>query len=229
MDGVAVTLMVLAAGFALIIEPVIDRATLGPLATVVEFGYPVLDVLLMGSILGVYGLLGWRPDRMWLFIGLGALMSTIADAAFAVQLARGVADDAHYDFVWALGALLIAYAAWVEVPDVDVDVEPVTGLRAVALALIALALAAGIQLYALFRPAGKSERVLTVAVLAITAVQIVITRPRPGSSAPALLESDGATRRTAHVPPDAPERADAPETVQDAEQHLEVPEVERRR
>jgi hypothetical protein len=127
---------------------------------------------------GVYGLLGWRPDRMWILIGSGILMTAIADAAFAVQEARGVSDVTTYDFVWTLGAILIAYAAWVRAPAGRVEVERPTGLRAVALPLVAQAMAAGIQIYALFEPIGKSERIGTVAVLVVSSVQIILSRPR---------------------------------------------------
>ncbi len=178
MDGLAVTLVVLAAGFALVIEPLADKATGGWLSTIVDFSYPVLDVLLMGAIVGVYGLLAWRPDPVWLLLGAGILMTTIADAAFSIQQARGVADVGRYDFVWTLGALLIAFAAWVRAPSQREDAVRPTGLRSVALPLIAQALAAGVQIYALFEPVGKSERIGTVAVLVVSSVQIYITRPR---------------------------------------------------
>ena len=185
MDGLAVTLLVLAVGFALVIQPVTNHTRQGTLATVVAFSYPILDVLLMGAILGVYGLLGWRPDRTWVCIGLGILAMTIADAAFAVQEApRGVANEGHYEFVWTLGAVLIAYAAWAPGPRGDDRPTQVTGLRAVALPLLAQALAIGIQIYAIFEPIGKSERILTVAVLVLASVQIILTRPRPSPAAP---------------------------------------------
>ena len=112
MDGLAVTLVVLAAGFALVIQPLAEKSTGGLLSTAVDFSYPVLDVVLMGSIVGVYGLLGWRPDPVWMLLGVGVLMTTIADTAFAIQQARGVADEGKYSFVWTLGALVIAFAAW---------------------------------------------------------------------------------------------------------------------
>jgi hypothetical protein len=88
MDGVAVVLLVLAAGFAIVIQPVARETLQGATATVVDFSYPVLDLLLIGAILGVYGLLGWRPDAMWILLGLGILATTAADATFAVQEAR---------------------------------------------------------------------------------------------------------------------------------------------
>jgi hypothetical protein len=184
MDGLAVTLLVLAAGFALIIQPVAERAVQGTLATVVDFSYPVLDVLLMGALLGVYGLLGWRPDRMWTLIGVGVLATTIGDATFAIQEARGVADGGRYDFVWTLGALCIAGAAWVTGPGPGDDRAAVTGLRAVMLLLVAQAIAAGIQIYALFGDLARSERIVTLAVLVVTSVQIILNRPRPDVSVP---------------------------------------------
>ncbi|MGH9097333.1 MAG: hypothetical protein ACRDWB_07905, partial [Acidimicrobiales bacterium] len=188
MDGLAVILLVLSAGFALVIQPVADHTHNGRLDTIVQFSYPVLDVLLIGAVLGVFGLMAWHPDRMWVLLGLGTLAMTVADAIFAIQQSRGVVTDNHYDFVWTLGALLIAYAAWVRVPRERREIKKVTGLQAVALPLIAQALAGGLQMYALFKEVGKSERIITLVVLVIASVQIILNRPRPasGSAAPAL-------------------------------------------
>ena len=105
MDGIAVTLLVLAVGFALVIQPAAEHKTVGALATFVVFLYPVLDVLLIGAVLGVYGLLGWRPDTMWILIGLAIVSSSVADAVFAVQEAeaRAVVSGDSYDFIWTAG------------------------------------------------------------------------------------------------------------------------------
>lgn len=203
MDGIAVTLIVLAAGFAFIVQPVAEESSQTWAATVVDFSYPVLDVLLIGAVLGVYGLLGWRPDGMWILIGAGILVMTIADAAFAVQEARGVAGSGRYDYVWTVGALLLAYAAWVRPPiDDQTGRTQVTGMRAIALALIAQALAIGIQVYATFREVARSERVVTVIVLIVASVQIILNRPRatadqsegPGGVDQAPVEGPGPLR-----------------------------------
>jgi hypothetical protein len=177
MDGIAVALLVLAGGFALVIEPVARETLQGATATIVDFSYPVLDLALIGAILGVYGILGWRPDGMWILLGLGILATTLADATFAVQEAHGLANDRPYDFVWTLGALLIACAAWATSSPNDVRTE-VTGLRAIALVLAAQIVAAGLQIYALFGELGKSERIVTLMVLGVTSVQVVLARPR---------------------------------------------------
>jgi hypothetical protein len=180
MDGIAVTLVALAAGFALVIQPASEHKTVGVLAALVAFSYPVLDVLLIGAVLGVYGLLAWRPDTMWILVGLAVLSTSIADAVFAVQeaQARAVVSGTRYDFVWTLGAFLIALAAWTRSPDARSQREDVTGMPAVALALFAQALAIGIQIYAIFREVGKSERIVTIVVLMVASVQIILTRPR---------------------------------------------------
>lgn len=123
---------------------------------------------------------------MWLFIGCGIAACTVADAAFAVEQARGVVESGHYDFVWTLGALFIAYAAWVRSPTAHRDDRQVTGIRAIALALIAQALAIAIQITAIFKEIGKSERVVTVLVLAVASIQIVLSRPRDRSDEDAL-------------------------------------------
>jgi hypothetical protein len=193
MDGIAVTLIVLVAGFAFIVQPVAEESSRGWLAIVVDFSYPVLDVLLIGTLLGVYGLLGWKPDRMWVIIGVGILATTVGDAAFAVQEARGVAEGNRYDFVWSIGAVAIAYAAWVATHG-EPDHERVTGVRAIALALIAQALAIGIQIYAVFEEVGRSERVVTIVVLVVASIQIVLTRPRAGPTTASESEPAGSAR-----------------------------------
>jgi hypothetical protein len=186
MDGIAVTLLVLAVGFALVIQPATAHKTVGALATFVVFLYPVLDVLLIGALLGVYGLLGWRPDTMWILVGLSVLSTSIADAVYAVQEAdsRALVSGDRYNFIWTAGALLLALAAWARAPEADEEPQSVFGMRAVALALFAQALAIGIQIYAIFREIGKSERVVTIVVLVVASVQIILTRPRRKESEP---------------------------------------------
>jgi hypothetical protein len=198
LDGIAVTLIVLVAGFAFIVQPTSDTSAQSTLATVIDFSYPVLDVLLIGALLGVYGLLGWKPHAMWLLIGLSVLATTIGDATFAVQEARGVAAGSDYDWVWTVGALAMAAAAWVRAPGWHDTDREVTGMRAVALALIAQALAIGINVYATFEEVARSERVVTIIVLLVASVQIILTRPRPAQAPSDRPEADTPDRTASH-------------------------------
>jgi hypothetical protein len=181
-DGVAVMLIVLAGGFALVLGPVAEHTGQREFSTVVDFSYPVLDMLLVGAILGVFGLMAWRPGRVWMWLGFGCVIMAVADAVFAVQEARGIASGNEYSFVWTAGAVLIAYAAWVPVPSTRQAQSELVGWRSIALPLAVQLLAACIQVYLLVSGLGVSvaDRVVTIAVLLIASLQIVVSRPRDG-------------------------------------------------
>ncbi len=150
-----------------------------------EFNGGITDRLLTGALdaleeagcdLGK-AVVVWAPGAFELPVVAQKLaVSDTVDAVICLgAVIRG--DTGHYDFVWTVGALLIALAAWVQTPEADTT-DQVTGMRAIALALVAQALAIGIQIYALFGEVGKSERVVTVVVLVVASVQIILTRPR---------------------------------------------------
>jgi hypothetical protein len=183
MDGLAVMLVVMTPAVALIVQPAATSSAEDGLATIVDFSYPILDVLLVGGVLGVCGLLGWRPGRTWLLLGLGCALVALADGVFSVQQARGSLLGGDYDFIWSVGALLIAAAAWASTPADDPRHE-VYGWRAIVLPVAAQLCAAGIQVYALFHEIGRSERLVTLIVLIVATVQIVISRPRAPRSGP---------------------------------------------
>jgi hypothetical protein len=177
MDGLAVMLIVLTPCAALFLQPAAEESTHGTVATIVVLSYPVLDALLIGGVLGVYGLLDWHVGRAWLLLGVGCALMAMGDGLFAVQAARASAVDGDYDFTWSAGALLIAVAVWlaVEVP----KTRPVSaGWRTIALPLGAQALAIAIQVYGLINPLGETERLVTIFVLLVAMAQIIVSRPR---------------------------------------------------
>jgi hypothetical protein len=193
MDGLAVTLLVLAATFPITLPPVEQYVSTSQLAGIVDVSYPVLDTLLVGTILGVFGLMAWRPGKVWLLLGVGCLIMAIADAAFAVQQARGVATENSYDFVWASGALLIAYAAWL--PLRRPSQRELIGWHAIALPLAAQLFAVGLQACIVLFPAFDTEthRIVVLAVLIIATVQMILARPRLKARPPPLERRQRAT------------------------------------
>jgi hypothetical protein len=177
-DGIVVMLILATPWVALFLEPVSDRSAATAVSEGIEFVYVICDAIIVGAVVGVYALMGWRPGRMWVLLGLGLTVLAVGDAVYSVQ----ILDHAYhlggeFDVTWAAGTLLIAFAAWEPHPG-RLEARPVTGWRAIALPVAAQLFAIGIQIYAFFDELARSERVLTVLVLIIAVVQIIIARPR---------------------------------------------------
>jgi hypothetical protein len=177
-DGVVVMLIVATPWVALFLQPAAQSAHASSLADAVDFAYPLGDAVIVGAMLGVLALMGWRAGPMWFALCLGFATLGIADAIYSVDaLGHSYSAETSFDALWLAGLLLIAYAAWLPHPG---RLEPVTvtGWRAIALPLAAQCFAVGLQIYGLFAYVPPSERILTIVVLLIAIVQIVVTRPR---------------------------------------------------
>jgi hypothetical protein len=177
MDGLAMMLIVLTPCAALFLAPAAEASKQDALATIVVLSYPILDALLVGAVLGVYGLLDWHITKAWLALGVGCVLMAAGDGLFAVQEERNGAVGANYDFTWPIGALLIALAVRLAI-DVPERRGESVGWRAIMLPLAAQALAAAIQVYGLFHELGDTERFVTFFVLLVSMVQIIVARPR---------------------------------------------------
>ncbi len=200
-DGVAVMLLVATPWVALFLQPVAEHSSASGLAVVLDFAYPLGDAVLVGAVLGVFALIGWRPGRMWLALGIGLTVMGVADAISSVQALAHSHDRGVYDAAWAGSAILVAYAAWQPHPG-RLERREVTGWPAIALPVAAQALAASIQIYAIFDEVPVSERILTVIVLVIATIQIIVSRPRPRSGSGAQRHAPGS--RAPVINPDRP-------------------------
>jgi hypothetical protein len=188
-DGVAVMLLVATPWVALFLEPVAVESRTSTLALVLGYAYPLSDAVIVGAVLGVFAVMGWRPGRMWLALGVALTVMGVADAIYSVDALSHPHDRGLDSAAWVGAAILIAYAAWQPHPG-RLERREVTGWAAIALAIAAQAIAVSIQTYAIFHEIPRSERILTVLVLIIATLQIVISRPRPR---PDSLAERGAT------------------------------------
>jgi len=187
-DGIAVMLLLATPWVSLFLQPVAEHSRASGLAVVLDFAYPLGDAVLVGAVLGVFALMGWRPGRMWLALGVALTVMGVADAISSVQALAHSHDRGIYDAAWAGAAMLIAYAAWQPHPG-RLERREVIGWQAIALAIAAQALAIAIQTYAIFDEVPRSERILTVIVLIIATIQIVVSRPRPRSESQARRDA----------------------------------------
>jgi hypothetical protein len=195
MDGLVVTLLVLAAAFPITLHPVEEYLGSDKLAGLVNISYPLLDTVLLGAILGTFALIAWRPDPAWVLIGLGVAAMTIGDAAFAVEQARGVSEGVDYGFVWSAGAVLVACAAWM--PDVHrYPRRELYGWSAIALPLFAAALAVALQFGVVFIASfhTKTHQVTVLVVLVIAVIQLILARPREDADRRRPVQEDARVR-----------------------------------
>ena len=113
LDG-AIAAMTFAAVIAtLAFQPIVDATSGGATEIAVNLAYPVGDLLLLGLVVAVFGLNGWRPDPVWLLLGGGLALTAAADGLFLVQSATDTyVQGTLLDIAWPASALLVAVAAW---------------------------------------------------------------------------------------------------------------------
>jgi hypothetical protein len=180
-DGVIVMLVVVTPWVALFLEPAANHSNESSVVQTVDFAYPLGDAIIVGAMLGVLALMGWRAGPMWLALVTGFAALGIADAVYSVDaLGHSYSSDTIFDALWLGGLVVIAYAAWLPHPG-RLDPVDVYGWRAIALPLAAQCFALALQIYGLFSHVPLAERVLTIAVLIIAIVQIIVSRPRPAA------------------------------------------------
>jgi hypothetical protein len=175
-DGIALALIIATPAVAVALQPALDESKGSTLDKAVAIAYPAGDILLLGATVGVIALAGWRPGRSWYWLCLGITVWVVADSLYSVQIVENTFQAGVYDYLWPAGLLLIAYAAWV--PRVVTAVERPYGWLAVLLPIACQVVALVTQVWGLVGHIGESERIVTVAVLAVVIVQLAVGRPR---------------------------------------------------
>jgi two-component system cell cycle response regulator len=112
-DGITAALAVSAACAALVFETVQDNASGQTLEIAVGLAYPLVDLVLIGVIVGALASTGWRLDRTWILLFAGTALFWFADSKYLVATAgAGYVPGSWFDAGWWIGMLLIGAAAW---------------------------------------------------------------------------------------------------------------------
>ena len=113
LDGAIAALTVAAVIATLVFQPIVDATSGGPAEIAVNLAYPAGDLLLLGLVVAVFGLNGWRPDPVWLVLGGGLALTAVADGLYLFQSATDqYVQGTLLDIAWPVSALLVAGAAW---------------------------------------------------------------------------------------------------------------------
>lgn len=113
LDALLGVLALSALASAVLVDPILE-STGGRLSAVATgLAYPLADVLILGVILSVFALHGWRPGRMWIILGLAQATFLVADVIYLHQSAVGAyTGDTLLELSWLAAILAITYAGW---------------------------------------------------------------------------------------------------------------------
>jgi two-component system cell cycle response regulator len=175
LDGLIAGLGLSALAAGLVLEPILT-ATGGSFAAVAtNLAYPVGDLLLILVALGVVGLSGWRPGRMWTLITLSLTATAGADIMYLYQVAtNSYVEGTWSEALWPLSSLLLVYALSSRSP--RQGPPPRSGWRTIAVPTTGTLAALGV----LFVDHGSTRvndpaRYLALATVLVAVVRIVLT------------------------------------------------------
>ena len=175
LDGIVAALGVAACVAALVLPPILAMSVQGdPPAVAVNLAYPVGDLLLIALLLGALALTGWRPDRSITLIGIGVLLSGVADLSYLDAVAHGNYDGpAWASSLWPASAMVIAIAAWQ--PVVTVRPMQLEGRRLLVLPLVAMTAALVLLFVDHFDRVSHLGATLAFATLLVAGVRLLLT------------------------------------------------------
>jgi two-component system, cell cycle response regulator len=147
LDGVIGALATSAVASAVLYGPVVHAST-GELSAAVltNLAYPIGDLILLGLVVAVFGLSGWRPGRAWVALGLGMALLALADGIYLLQTAEGTYKEGTLlEALWPASALLAGLAAWQ--PARRESAPSVQSLRVVLVPFVSGLVAIGLLVY----------------------------------------------------------------------------------
>ena len=169
LDAVLAALAVAAVGATVLFGAVVESTGGSPLLAAMNLAYPLADALLLGIVVAVLALTGWRLDRTWLCIVAGTAVLALTDSAFLYQASSGSTQIPILDAGWPLAMLLLTAAAWQPVR--ELGAVRVEGARMLAVPAVFGLTALAILVYGQFEPLNTPA-----VVLAATSMLAVIAR-----------------------------------------------------
>jgi two-component system cell cycle response regulator len=115
LDGVIGAVAVAALAAALALGTVVHEGGAGDLSAAVltNLAYPIGDLLLLGWVVAIFGVTGWRPGRAWLVLGAGLALNALGDGIYLAQTYEGTySEGTLVDAMWPASSLLVGLAAW---------------------------------------------------------------------------------------------------------------------
>jgi two-component system cell cycle response regulator len=113
LDGLIAALAASAVGAGVLVEIVLDHSTGSRMTVITDLGYPIGDVVLLGLVVFVFAITGWRPGRTWTAVGSAFVLITVSDSIYLYLNADGSYHEGTLlDALWPAAMLLLTVSAW---------------------------------------------------------------------------------------------------------------------
>jgi two-component system, cell cycle response regulator len=174
-DALAAALAVAAISAAVVVQPVLTHAQGGTLALATNLAYPVVDLLLLGLIVGATALGRWRLQRTWVLLGLSVISFWVADSLYLVTVATNTYQaSAWFNPLWYVSPILAACAAWLP-RERSPRAFRREGIRGIVMPLIFACAALATLVWSSFSPVGAIAVVLATLSVLVIMVRLVLT------------------------------------------------------
>lgn len=175
-DAMAAALAVAAISAAVVLQPVLAHAQGGTLAIATNLAYPVVDLLLLGLIVGATALGRWRLQRTWVLLGLAVISFWVADSLYLVTVATGTyQSSAWFNPLWYAAPILAGCAAWLPREQSSRAGSRREGIRGIVMSLVFACAALGTLVWSSFSPVGAIAVVLATLSLLVIMVRLLLT------------------------------------------------------
>ncbi|MGH2894183.1 MAG: HD domain-containing phosphohydrolase, partial [Solirubrobacteraceae bacterium] len=174
LDGGMVALTLASVGMGLILPTVLTLNSGQVIKDAVNLAYPLGDVTLLVFVVVAFALSSWRPDRVWVCLGLAMFGQAVADLWFTYLEAKGTyVVGGILDTMWPASMALFAVAAY-QRPKPRVR-QHVAGFQVVVLPLAFVALALALLVDAAFTHVTPTAVALAAGALVTGIVRAVLT------------------------------------------------------
>jgi len=174
-DALAASLAVGALSAAVVVHPVLAHATGGTLAVATNLAYPLVDLALIGLIIGATALGGWRLQRTLVLLGLSVISFWVADSLYLVKVATNTyANSEWFNPLWYWSPIIAAWAAWQPRRQAAPLVRH-QGTRGIVMSLAFACLALGTLVWSSFSPVGTIAVVLATLSLQVIMIRLLLT------------------------------------------------------
>lgn len=175
-DALAAALAVGGLSAALVVQPVLAHASGGTLSVATNLAYPLVDLVLLGLIVGAVAVGGWRLQRLWVLLGASVLAFWVADSFYLVTVATNTYHlGAWFNPLWYASPIVAAWAAWLAPRASEQQALRPAGKRGIVLPLAFACLALGTLVRSSFSSVGVIAIVLCTLSLLVIMVRLALT------------------------------------------------------